>query len=59
MCKGMEICLLNTEIKGAVNILRTMNLSEKEIVERVANTFDVTIDYVKEIMAREAVEFIS
>ena len=55
MCKGMEICLLNTEIKGAISILRTLNLKEEDIAKRVASKYDVTIDYVKEIIAREAV----
>ena len=55
MCKGMELCLLKTEIKGAIKILRTMNLKEEDIAERIAAQYDVTIDYVKELMVREVV----
>jgi hypothetical protein len=55
MCKGMELCLLDTEIKGSIKTFRSMNVSEDEIVERVAELFNVKKDYVKELMTPKAV----
>ena len=55
MCKGMELCLLDTEIKGSIKTFRSMNVSEDEIIERVAELFNVKKDYVKELMKPKAV----
>ena len=55
MCKGMELCLLDTEIKGSIKTFRSMNVSEDEIIERVAELFNVEKDYVKELMTPKAV----
>jgi hypothetical protein len=55
MCKGMELCLLDTEIKGSIKTFRSMNLEDEEIAKRVAELFNVTTDYVKELMIPEAV----
>lgn len=55
MCKGMQMVLLDTKIEAAIEILRDENYSEEEIAKRVAAKFDVTIDYVKKLMAPKAV----
>lgn len=55
MCKGMEIYTLNTEIKGAVTILRDMGIPDDDIFKQVSKTYNVTVEYVKEIMISKAV----
>ncbi len=40
---------------AAVAVLRDMDMPETEIAERVAKKFDVTVEYVKELMLLKAV----
>ncbi len=55
MCKGMELYTQESKVLGAILMLRDMNLSEEEIAERIAKKFNVTVDYVKELMMPKAV----
>ena len=55
MCKGMEAYTLKTEIIGAIGILRDLNMSEEDIIERVAKKFNVTVEYIKELMTPKTV----
>jgi len=51
MCKGMEAYTLKSKIEGAIGMLRDLDMSEEEITERVAKKFNVTVEYVKNLMA--------
>ena len=55
MCKGMEAYTLKAEIIGAIGILRDLNMSEEDIIERVAKKFNVTVEYIKELMTPKTV----
>ena len=55
MCKGIELYTLKTQVEGAIKALREMKYPEEEIAENVAKIFNVTEDYVKELMIPEAV----
>ena len=55
MCKGMELYTLKTQVEGAIQILKSMNVSDDTIIENVAKEFNVTTDYVKKLMIPEAV----
>ena len=55
MCKGMELYTLKTQVEGAIQILKSMNVSDDTIIENVAKEFNVTTDYVKELMIPKAV----
>ena len=55
MCKGMEAYSLKMKIEGAIDMLREVGVPEEEIAERVAKKFDVTIEYVKDLMMPKAV----
>ena len=50
MCKGMEAYSLKMKIEGAIGAYRDLDMSEDEIAERVAKKFNVTIEYVKDLM---------
>jgi hypothetical protein len=51
----MEAYSLKMKIEGAIDLLREMNMPETEIAERVAKKFDVSIEYVKNLMMPKAV----
>ena len=51
MCKGMEEYTLKTKVETMVDTLRDLNMSEEEITERVAKKFNVTVEYVKNLMS--------
>lgn len=55
MCKGMELYTQESKVLGAIDMLRDMNLSDEEIAERIAKKFNVTVEYVKELMMPKAV----
>ncbi len=55
MCKGMEAYSLKMKIKSAIDMLREVGIPEEEIAERVAKKFDVTIEYVEDLMMPKAV----
>ena len=55
MCKGMELYTQEIKVISAIDMLRDMNVSEEEIIERVAKKFNVTVEYVKEQMMPKAV----
>ena len=55
MCKGMELYTLKTQVEASIKTLREMKYSEEEIAENVAKIFNVTTDYVKDLMIPEAV----
>ena len=55
MCKGMELHDTDVKIEATVDVLREMGVAEEEIVERVAKKFNVTVEYVKELMMPKAV----
>lgn len=55
MCKGMEEYTLKTKVETAIGIYRDMNLTEEEIAETVAKRFNVTVEYVKNLMMPKAV----
>lgn len=54
MCKAMEDMRNEAEnrgkILGAIDILKDDGLSEKEIVERVAQKYSVSEEYVRNLM---------
>ncbi|MBR7084730.1 MAG: hypothetical protein IKI37_06110, partial [Oscillospiraceae bacterium] len=50
MCKGMEAYTLKSKIEGAIEGYRDLDMPEKEIAERLAKKFNVTVEYVKELM---------
>lgn len=54
MCKAMEDMRNEAEnrgkILGAIDILKDDGLSEKEIVERVAQKYSVSEEYVRSLM---------
>ena len=50
MCKGMEAYSLKMKVEGVIEYLREEGVAEDEIAERVAKKFDVTIEYVKDLM---------
>ena len=50
MCKGIEAYTLKTRIETLIYYLREEGVSEDQIAERVAKKFDVTVEYVKELM---------
>ncbi|MEE5994157.1 MAG: hypothetical protein V3G42_13130 [Oscillospiraceae bacterium] len=53
MCKGMEEYTLKSNVEAVIGMLRDLNMSEEEITERVAKKFNVTVEYVKELMTPE------
>ena len=55
MCKGMEAYSLKMKIEGVIDFLREEGVAEEQIAERVAKKFDVTVEYVKELMLPKAV----
>ena len=55
MCKGMELHDLDVKIEGSIATLRGLDMSDSEIAERLAKQFNVTIEYVKELMMLKAV----
>ena len=55
MCKGIEAYTLKTRIETLIDYLREEGVSEDQIAERVAKKFDVTVEYVKELMLPKAV----
>ena len=55
VCKAMEAYKLKNKVVGAIEAFRDMNISEEEIAERVAKKFNVTVEYVKELMMPKAV----
>ena len=55
MCKGMEEYMKKRDVTTVIDMLRDMGISEEEIAERVSKKFNVTIEYVKELMMPKAV----
>ena len=55
MCKGIDLYTLENKVLGAIDMLREMNLSDEEIADRIAKKFNVTVEYVKELMMPKAV----
>ena len=55
MCKGIELYTIKTKVEAAIDMLRDMGLSDEEIIERVSKKYNVTVDYVKELMMPKAV----
>ena len=55
MCKGMELHDLDVKIVNTVDVLREMGIAEADILECVAKKFNVTVEYVKELMMPKAV----
>ncbi len=55
MCKAMEAYTLKTRIETLIDYLREEGVAEEQIAERVAKKFDVTVEYVKELMLPKAV----
>ena len=55
MCKGMEAYSFKMKIEGAIGAYRDLGMSEDEIAERVSKKFDVTIEYVKDLMMPKVV----
>ena len=55
MCKGIEEYMTKNNVLNAISLLRDMGLSEEEIAERVSKKYNVTIEYVKELMMPKAV----
>lgn len=55
MCKGIELYTIKTKVEAAIDMLRDMGLSDEEIIERVSKKYNVTVDYVKELMMPRAV----
>ncbi len=55
MCLGMELHDVDMRIEGAIDTLRNLNMNEDEIATRLAQQFNVTVDYVKELMMPKAV----
>ncbi len=50
MCKGMEAYTLKSKIEGAIEGYRDLDMPEKEIAERLAKKFNVTVEYVENLM---------
>lgn len=55
MCKGIEEYMTKNNVMNAISLLRDMGISEEEIAERVSKKYNVTIEYVKELMMPKAV----
>jgi hypothetical protein len=55
VCKGMEDYIRKSNIETAIATLRNLGMPEKEIEERVAKQFDVSVEYVKTLMLPKAV----
>ncbi len=55
MCKGMELHDLRVRIENSIDIMREIGIAEAEIAERVAKKFNLTVEYVKELMMPKAV----
>ena len=55
MIKGMELYNQEMEIKGAIKILKSNNISDNEIISQIVETFNVTKDYVKDLLASKTV----
>ena len=55
MCKGMEEYTLKTKVETMVDTLRDLDMSEEVIIERVAKKFNVTVEYVKNLMTPKTV----
>ena len=55
MCKAMELHDKEMKIEGAIEGYRDIDMPDEEIAERVAKKFDVTVEYVKELMLLKAV----
>ena len=51
----MEAYSLKMKIEGVIDFLREEGVAEEQIAERVAKKFDVTVEYVKELMLPKAV----
>ena len=47
---SMEEYTLKSKIEGAIEGYRDLDMPEKEIAERLAKKFNVTVEYVKELM---------
>ena len=50
MCKGMEEYTLKSKIEGAIETLRELGKTDAETIKFVIDKFNVTEDYVKELM---------
>ena len=55
MCLGMELHDMDMRIEGVIDYLRDEGIPEEQIAERVAKKFNVSIDYVKNLMMPKAV----
>lgn len=55
MCKGMEEYMMKRDVMTAIDMLRDIGVSEDEIAERVSKKFNVTVEYVKNLMMPKAV----
>ena len=55
MIKGMELYYQELEIKGAIKILKSNNISDNEIITQIVENFNVTKEYVKDLLAPKAV----
>lgn len=55
MCKAMERRYQEKEVTGAIKIMRTMGMSDNDIVKNIIETFHVTKEYVLALLAPKQV----
>lgn len=53
MCLAMEKKEKRDRIIGAIEVMRNMGMSKTEIIEGIIKTFQVTREYVSELLAQE------
>ena len=55
MCLAMEKKYKEKEIMGAIKVLRSMSTPESDIMTKIIEMFDVTTDYVTELLSPQKV----